>query len=278
MPDLTANRLNQMQSGLQALGLTPEVTGGSAPLILDAMTGVDIQCSIMMPKPPNWEAFKRTMGLPETYDFPAVRLWAELETLSISSARSVSAIRRLGESHAYEYTRGGRTIGGSMVFTSFNRDVFAEMYKVSPAENLNTADGGNPPMHVDQIPPFNVVINAVNEYGVVSSAILAGVHLTNFGTTFSIHDLKTEATYTYVAEHFFPVVKDPMTFMERVFANEKVVDLALSRMNLDKRDNPYFADGPTSEFFNALDPDIQDILVKTLRRAGIELGPEYQRQ
>ena len=64
---------------------------------------------------------------------------------------------------------------------------------------------------MDEIPPFNVLIRGANEYGAMSSGILVNVVLTNFGTTFSVDDLYTEATYSYVADYYF--------FFQRVCKN-----------------------------------------------------------
>lgn len=192
------------------------VRNPTGDLVLNSMTGADVTCSIVMPKPEGWKDYLNARGLKEEdYDLPVLKVWAELETISVSSARSVSAVRRLGEHHAHEYTRGGRTVGGSLVFTTFNRDVFADFYRMHPGESFWGQDK-SPPFFVDQIPPFHILISGATEYGAVAQAALINVHLTNFGTTMSIHDLKQESTYTYVAQFFFPWVQDTYDFQNLV--------------------------------------------------------------
>ena len=136
----------------------------------------------------------------------AVSPFGELQTLTVSSARSFGPVRRLGENRAVEYKGGARTIAGTLVFGLLNRDVFSDyMRDVIPGAQ---ADNWRGPDFVDELPPFNILIRGGNEYGAMASAMLIGVRVTNFGTTFSVDDLFTEATYSYVAEHYIPFVED----------------------------------------------------------------------
>lgn len=214
MTQITPDTVRRTNAELAKYG-GPGFKGGGPEIVLNSFTGSDIDCSIAIPKPERWDEYKQLVGLSEDYEWPGTKRWAEIETLTISSARSVSAVRRLGEYHAFEYTRGARTIAGSMVFTSFSRDVFAELYKLHPGENFSTSTGGSPPMHVDQIPPFHIIMTGVNEYGAIGQSLLLNVTLTNFGTTLSVHDLKTEATYTYVAQFYIPMVNNATSFIEQ---------------------------------------------------------------
>ncbi len=191
-------------ASVDGMGMDKVVPNG---VHFEAMSGVDMHVMIVMPAQD--PVFLRKIGLdPEKYKYPTLKTFAELQTLTISSARSVYPVRRLGEAHAHQYTRGGRTIAGTMVFTSFNRDVFAEFYR------LHGTDVFNPhiPMHVDQMPEFSILIQAANEYGAIAHMGLVGVTLSNFGTTLSIHDLMVESTYTYVARYMFPFVSNVQEF------------------------------------------------------------------
>lgn len=172
----------------------------------EAMSGVDMTAMIVLPEFSK-EAMAR-MGVFKEQSRQTVKMFAELQTLSISSTRSFGAVRRLGEVQAAAYTRGGRTIAGTMVFTAFNRDVFAELYSIHPED---TFDPGVP-MHVDQIPEFNILIQGTNEYGAMVNSGLVGVSLLNFGTTLSINDLMIESTYTYVARMYYPMVSNVHEF------------------------------------------------------------------
>ena len=128
----------------------------------------------------------------------------ELQTLSVSSARSVHPVRRLGESHVTAYTRGARTIAGSMVCVSGDRDPFINVMSRSIREKNSDS-----PFFTDEIPEFSILILATNEFGQVSHAGMSGVTLTNFGQTFSADDMYLENTYTYVARYYHPLLPDP---------------------------------------------------------------------
>lgn len=200
--------------------------GSANRLVLNSFTGVDITCHLVMPKPPQQDRVVAELGMnPEEYDLPAMKTFAELQTLTISSARSVFGVRRLGEHHVHKYTRGARTIAGTMVFTTFTRDVFAEFYRVSGYDNFTDPSA---PFFVDQIPPFHLLISAANEYGLHAQAALINVNLTNFGTTMSVHDLQLESTYTYVAQFFFPFVQDYRAFQSAVQRGSEIATRPLS--------------------------------------------------
>jgi len=137
------------------------------------------------------------------------KVFAELQTISISATRSVHPVRCLGESAARAYTRGARTFAGSLIFTMFDRDPFEDVSRL--AVDQEKFDGREP-FFIDQIPEFDIIITAVNEYGAVSKALLGGVTLTNYGTTLSIHDIYTEISYTYVARWYIPMTADLRAF------------------------------------------------------------------
>lgn len=142
----------------------------------------------------------------------AILPFAELQTLTISSTRSCGPIRRLGEIEPIQYKKGARTIAGTMIFAMLSRDIFTQyMDRIIPGVQNNSWTG---PDFVDQIPPFNILINMSNESGRAASGILIGVEIVNFGTTFSIDDMYTESTYSYVAKHYTPVVDDPETTLK----------------------------------------------------------------
>jgi len=173
----------------------------------NSFSGSDLQCIMFMPMTPEEKVAHRlsAQASPTTY-----KVFAELQTITVSSHRNVFPVRRLGESHAYTYTRGARTIAGTLVFSILNRDVMAEFYRRSGSEISMNA-----PFFVDQIPPFSITAIAENEYGGVASAVLVNIHLTNFGQTMSVDDIFMESTYSYVAEHYYPFVDDPIAFLQR---------------------------------------------------------------
>jgi hypothetical protein len=180
----------------------------SDTVTLDAFTGADISCAVLFPQPTKEQLIQSGLD-PNTYSYPTLKVFAELQTLTISSARSITAVRRLGEAHVHKYVRGARTIAGSMIFTNFNRDVFADFYRLHPGDVFTDT---SVPFHIDQLPEFHIIISAANEFGTFGNMALINVTLTNFGTTMSIHDLLTESTYSYVAQLMFPFVSESLDF------------------------------------------------------------------
>lgn len=160
-----------------------------------AFAGTDIQACMYLPL--------LTQGSANNQDRVKFRVFAELQTISISSTRSVSPVRTLGRSSAMDYTRGARTFAGTMVFATVNRDAFADVYDVAIAESLKNASTS---LVADQLPPFSIVITAANEYGGAAIQVVHGITILNYGTTYSIEDLMTETQYTYVATDVTPLL------------------------------------------------------------------------
>lgn len=60
------------------------------------------------------------------------------------------------------------------------------------------------PWYSDQIPPFDVVLAANNEYGASAKMVIYGVEILNEGSGFSIDDIVVEQQMTYAARMIFP--------------------------------------------------------------------------
>lgn len=169
------------------------LSDATAPQV-SSYAGSDILCTIYVPS--HSIQGSRDPGFIEVED--------QLQTITVSSARSVMPVRRLGETNPASYARGSRTIAGSMVFTTGLRDAFVKMLAKSYKDGEPRRE---PTLFVDQIPQFSMVFQAANELGGVSTAMLGNITLTNFGTTFSIDDIYTESTFTYVADQYFPIAE-----------------------------------------------------------------------
>lgn len=167
------------------------------PLEYSTFSGSDMQCAIFVP-PQYADGSSQKIG-------GGLKFFAELQTLSISSARTVDPARVLGKSGANGYTRGPRTIAGTLIFTDIVRDALAQIMaldgRVERITNVRE-------FFIDQIPPFTIIIHAVNEMGVYAARVLTGVTIVNYGTTYSVDDMLTESQYTYVADTLSPFM-DP---------------------------------------------------------------------
>jgi hypothetical protein len=61
------------------------------------------------------------------------------------------------------------------------------------------------PHYADQIPPFDITITFVNEYGQSAVRSIFGVELLNEGSGASMDDIVIEETMTYVARELGPM-------------------------------------------------------------------------
>lgn len=60
------------------------------------------------------------------------------------------------------------------------------------------------PWYPDQIPPFDIVLTAANEYGGLAVMKILGVELMNSGYGVSVDDIVSEHSYTYIAMGYLP--------------------------------------------------------------------------
>ena len=128
----------------------------------------------------------------------------ELQTISYSIHRENSPVRTLGHVNARGFIKGGRTIAGSLIFAVFNEYAF---YRIKQyREFLSRRNGFFAPL-ADMLPPFDIVITLVNEYGQYGKMKLYGVTIIDEGQTLSIDDLFIEQTYTFMARGIQPLIK-----------------------------------------------------------------------
>jgi len=140
---------------------------------------------------------------------PTSKVLAELQSISWSTHRDKFPVRTFGSVYPRSFTRGHRTIAGTMVFTMFYEHVFHEILDLNLGViNTGTSDRDmfqyttNLP---DQIPPIDISIIGSNEYGAVSHMGLYGVEFVQDGGTFSIEDIFTESIVQYVARDLDPM-------------------------------------------------------------------------
>jgi len=140
---------------------------------------------------------------------PTTKTLAELQSISWSVFREKSPVRTLGSVYPRAFTRGPRTIAGTMVFTVFYKHVFHEMLE-SNHQVYNTGahdidQQQNTPTLPDQLPPMDISLSFANEYGAVSYMGLYGVEFVQDGGTFSIEDILSENVVQYVARDIDPL-------------------------------------------------------------------------
>lgn len=139
------------------------------------------------------------------------RVFAEIQTISYSIYRPTTPVYTLGRINPVGVVRGQRTIAGSLIFTVFDRHVLKDVinsynfassdtstdntYKFSSTE-INEMKKR---MKTDEMPPFDINITFLNEYGSSATLNLYGVHILTEGQTMSIEDMMTENTMQYIA-------------------------------------------------------------------------------
>lgn len=136
-------------------------------------------------------------------DGEAIEL-GELQTISYSIHRENSPVRTLGHVNPRGFVKGGRTIAGSMIFTVLNEYAF---YRIKQFRDfLKRKNGFFAPL-ADMLPPFDIVISFINEYGQAGKMKIFGVTIVDEGQTISIDDLYIEQTYTFMARGIQPIIR-----------------------------------------------------------------------
>ena len=154
-----------------------------------------------------------------------------LAAISCSVHRDKSPVRRLGESAAKAYTKGTRTVAGSIVLVNFDRAGFYELIAsqlVGQDFNLvygNTSALGGDIAFADDIPPFDIMLlfkeeRSFSDKGfrggnlgplsgrpteetpkrIVSKMMIKEVHLVDEGVVTGTDEAYLETTFQYVAE------------------------------------------------------------------------------
>ena len=127
---------------------------------------------------------------------------ANAQTISYSVHREKVPVRALGRTYPTGFTRGGRTIGGSIVFTMFDREVLWDIiqaYAPDTEWNDGTTDYSSWSPMLDQLPPFDMTITFANEHGDVANMAIYGMEIVDEGAVLSIDDMLVEKTVSWVA-------------------------------------------------------------------------------
>lgn len=116
-----------------------------------------------------------------------------LTTLSYSTYREKKPVNILGKINVNGYTRGVRTVAGTMIFTLINQHWVNELVKeVKSLESFHSIKG-------DELPLFDIMLISANEYGSVVKGFIYGVDIIGDGGVISVEDMFSENTINYVA-------------------------------------------------------------------------------
>lgn len=135
----------------------------------------------------------------------------ELQTISYSIHREVSPVRALGRINPKGFTRGPRTIAGSLIFTVFDNNIVNKiMQEMNRAEDKRMDH-----VVMDEMPPFDVVITMVNEYGQSSYMVIEEIVVVDEGQVMSIEDMITENTMSYMARDIKPLIDKEVEIIQK---------------------------------------------------------------
>lgn len=170
-----------------------------------------------------------------------------LSGITFSVTREKAPIYTMGSPNPRSFSRGKRGIAGSLIFTVFDRpalytmleknytnnkpmDFYTRAHNTLPGDTnalgrgIPGLEGGNNwtrdvqkkvPYYADQIPPFDITITFVNEYGNAAVRSIYGVELLNEGSGASMDDIVIEETMTYVARELGPMYTIATTQLEK---------------------------------------------------------------
>jgi len=136
-----------------------------------------------------------------------------LNMLSISSHRDKFPVTALGKIRVRGFTGGHRTVGGTLVFATFDRTVWSRMilaadeWKDKRPQNIDPRVTKNTPLNMflpDELPPFDITVSFVNEAGAISYTGVLGVTILDEGETYSIDNIAVMETYSYMAVDRIP--------------------------------------------------------------------------
>ena len=161
----------------------------------------------------------------------------EIQAISYSINREKAPIYTMGKADPRSFARGKRGIAGSLIFIVFDKHGLLERFKsslfsadkdetglrnrpsagalfgdISPEAGAANGNSFNQeesnPWYVDQIPAFDIVLAAANEYGAQSTMRIYGVEILNENSGVSIDDIVTEQQYTYICRSITPWTYD----------------------------------------------------------------------
>lgn len=136
----------------------------------------------------------------------------ELTTVSYSIYRDKHPVRTLGRINTKGFTKGPRTVAGTLIFTVFQKHVVNSLKKKVPYMSNMLA------LKTDELPPFDLYITMANEYGASSRLNIYGLTIVDEGKVMSVEDMFTENQWSYMARDI--VLMDDLGAEQNVIMSE----------------------------------------------------------
>ena len=122
----------------------------------------------------------------------------EMQTITYSLYTPTAPVYSLGSNNPSGFVRGPRTIAGTIIFTIFDRHPIISAFHYAYDKYMDV-DCLDKEYLGDELPPFDLQVTFLNEYGQSAGLTLHDVRLTSEGQVMSIEDMITENTMQYVA-------------------------------------------------------------------------------
>lgn len=139
---------------------------------------------------------KAIINFPEFLGIEKPETFGEISTLSYSIYREKYPVRAIGYTRAKGYTKGSRTVAGTLAFTMLDKAVINKfiqiLYKEDKWKSLSLLP--------DELPPFDIDLVFVNELGQTTSLKLIGVEIAEGNSVMSINSMAVSEQYSFVAQ------------------------------------------------------------------------------
>ncbi len=132
-------------------------------------------------------------GLDAETKVPKLFVLGDVQTLTYSIHRDKGQVRTLGRKKPRGFTRGHRTIAGTIIFSVFDRRA---LWELSKNRNENTKRVSV----ADDLPGFDIILYFTNEYGKESTLGIYNIQIADEGQSHSVQDMYIENTMTYIAQ------------------------------------------------------------------------------
>lgn len=190
-------------------------------------SGADIVCTITVPLLINNPSATINGGPSYQTAMTPVTI-GTLQTLTVSTHRDKFPVRSLHSLNPRGFTRGPRTIAGSLIFAMFDRESLRQVQDrvqtffqqagstySTTVGNINLS-GSLPRLLSDDLPPFDITITMANESGDVARMVITGVEIVDWGNAMGIDDMFIEETMSYMAQDIIPLHPDTLNGLPQV--------------------------------------------------------------
>lgn len=121
-------------------------------------------------------------------------IFGELSTISYSFYRDKFPVRAIGFTRAKGYTKGSRTVAGSLIFKLIDFSAINRFANVL-YDNIKGLS-----IMPDELPPFSIDITFVNEYGENTKQSVLGIEIAEGNQIITVDQLTISEQFSFVAQ------------------------------------------------------------------------------